>query len=75
MGKSDFLRNYTSVNKYYFASNTPTESDGQPVSVADPVYVRKQGRPDDADGEFAAGGPFRAGWGRSSDRVSPPVRR
>ncbi|MGY1498261.1 LpqB family beta-propeller domain-containing protein [Streptomyces sp. QTS52] len=42
MGKSDFLRNYTSVNKYYFASNTPTESDGQPVSVADPVYVRKK---------------------------------
>ncbi|MBW8740614.1 MAG: GerMN domain-containing protein [Streptomyces turgidiscabies] len=42
MGKSDFLRNYTSVNKYYFASNTPSESDAQPVSVADPVYVRKK---------------------------------
>ncbi|MEH0419166.1 LpqB family beta-propeller domain-containing protein [Streptomyces sp. B21-083] len=42
MGKSDFLRNYTAVNKYYFASNTPTESNGQPVSVADPVYVRKK---------------------------------
>ncbi len=42
MGKSDFLRNYTSVNKYYFASNTLSESDGQPVSVADPVYVRKK---------------------------------
>lgn len=42
MGKSDFLRNYTSVNRYYFASNTPTESNGQPVSVADPVYVRKK---------------------------------
>ncbi|WP_055530873.1 LpqB family beta-propeller domain-containing protein [Streptomyces graminilatus] len=42
MGKSDFLRNYTSVNKYYFASNTPTEADGKPVSVADPVYVRKK---------------------------------
>ncbi len=42
MGKSDFLRNYTSVNRYYFASNSPTESDGQPVPVADPVYVRKK---------------------------------
>lgn len=42
MGKSDFLRNYMSVNKYYFASNTPSESDAQPVSVADPVYVRKK---------------------------------
>ncbi|MEV7887757.1 LpqB family beta-propeller domain-containing protein [Streptomyces sp. NPDC002817] len=42
MGKSDFLRNYTSVNRYYFASNSSTESDGQPVAVADPVYVRKK---------------------------------
>jgi len=42
MGKSDFLRNYTSVNKYYFASNTPSEPTGQPVSVADPMYVRKK---------------------------------
>lgn len=41
MGKSDFLRNYTSVNRYYFASNSP-ESEGQPVAVADPVYVRKK---------------------------------
>ncbi|MDX3458241.1 LpqB family beta-propeller domain-containing protein [Streptomyces sp. ME02-8801-2C] len=42
MGKSDFLRNYTSVNKYYFASNTPSQADAQLVSVADPVYVRKK---------------------------------
>ncbi|MFF7449309.1 MULTISPECIES: LpqB family beta-propeller domain-containing protein [unclassified Streptomyces] len=42
MGKSDFLRNYTSVNRYYFASNTPSEANGQPVAVADPVYVRKK---------------------------------
>ncbi|MDT7847724.1 LpqB family beta-propeller domain-containing protein [Streptomyces justiciae] len=42
MGKSDFLRNYTSVNKYYFASNTPSATGGQPVAVADPVYVRKK---------------------------------
>ncbi|PWI17879.1 hypothetical protein DI272_29745 [Streptomyces sp. Act143] len=42
MGKSDFLRNYTSVNKYYFASNTPSAAGGQPVAVADPVYVRKK---------------------------------
>jgi hypothetical protein len=26
MGESDFERNYTSVNKYYFASNTPARS-------------------------------------------------
>ncbi|MDN3028715.1 LpqB family beta-propeller domain-containing protein [Streptomyces sp. S.PB5] len=42
MGKSDFLRNYTSVNRYYFASNSSTGSDTQPVAVADPVWVRKK---------------------------------
>ncbi|MFI9789177.1 LpqB family beta-propeller domain-containing protein [Streptomyces leeuwenhoekii] len=46
MGKSDFQRNYTSVNKYYFAANeTPDAADGaggQPMAVADPVYVRKR---------------------------------
>lgn len=42
IGKSDFLRNYTSVNKYYFASNTPSVAGGQPVAVADPVYIRKK---------------------------------
>ncbi|MFJ3302778.1 LpqB family beta-propeller domain-containing protein [Streptomyces sp. NPDC086549] len=41
MGKSDFERNYTSVNKYYFASNTPAGATGQSVAVADPVFVRK----------------------------------
>ena len=42
MGKSDFQRNYVSVNKYYFASNVPSGTDGQPATVADPVYVRSK---------------------------------
>jgi hypothetical protein len=39
MGKSDFQRNYMSVNKYYFASNT---TGPRTVAVADPVYVRER---------------------------------
>ncbi|MER5430723.1 LpqB family beta-propeller domain-containing protein [Streptomyces sp. NPDC002588] len=42
MGKSDFQRNYMSVNKYYFASNTTSAVSGQPMTVADPVYVRER---------------------------------
>lgn len=42
MGNSDFQRNYVSVNKYYFASNTPSGPGGQPGTVADPVYVREK---------------------------------
>ncbi|MFE1315388.1 LpqB family beta-propeller domain-containing protein [Streptomyces sp. NPDC058755] len=42
MGKSDFERNYTSVNKYYFASATTVGATGQPVAVADPVFVRSK---------------------------------
>lgn len=42
MGQSDFLRNYMSVNRYYFASNTADKNQGRPVAVADPVYIRKQ---------------------------------
>ncbi|WP_329217871.1 LpqB family beta-propeller domain-containing protein [Streptomyces sp. NBC_01485] len=42
MGKSDFQRNYVSVNKYYFASNTTADGSGQPMAVADPVYVRER---------------------------------
>ncbi|MFF5004564.1 LpqB family beta-propeller domain-containing protein [Streptomyces phaeochromogenes] len=42
MGKSDFQRNYLSVNKYYFASNTSGRPDDQLGAVADPVYVREQ---------------------------------
>ncbi|MFF4568697.1 LpqB family beta-propeller domain-containing protein [Streptomyces sp. NPDC001410] len=42
MGKSDFQRNYTSVNKYYFASATTVGATGQPVAVADPVFVRSK---------------------------------
>ncbi|GAA2273731.1 LpqB family beta-propeller domain-containing protein [Streptomyces atrovirens] len=37
MGKSDFQRNYMSVNKYYFASDS---AGSAPMTVADPVYVR-----------------------------------
>ncbi|NJP53743.1 hypothetical protein HCJ93_27675 [Streptomyces sp. SBST2-5] len=41
MGKSDFERNFMSVNKYYFASNTADAAPGTPpMAVADPVYVR-----------------------------------
>ncbi|WP_030746044.1 LpqB family beta-propeller domain-containing protein [Streptomyces sp. NRRL S-31] len=40
MGKSDFQRNYKSVDKYYFASDTAVGAGGQPVAVADPVFVR-----------------------------------
>ncbi|MFF1546179.1 LpqB family beta-propeller domain-containing protein [Streptomyces sp. NPDC058291] len=42
MGKSDFQRNYVSVNKYYFASNTKADAAGRPTAVADPVYVRER---------------------------------
>ncbi|GAA3146950.1 LpqB family beta-propeller domain-containing protein [Streptomyces echinatus] len=42
MGNSDFQRNYTSVDKYYFASNTAVGASGQPVAVADPVFVRSK---------------------------------
>ncbi|GHA10752.1 lipoprotein LpqB [Streptomyces echinoruber] len=42
MGKSDFQRNYLSVDKYYFASNTPTGSGARLAAVADPVYVRRR---------------------------------
>ncbi|MFD0310731.1 LpqB family beta-propeller domain-containing protein [Streptomyces sp. NPDC127119] len=42
MGMSDFQRNYESVNKYYFASNTQGRTGVQLGAVADPVYVREQ---------------------------------
>lgn len=42
MGKSDFQRNYMSVNKYYFASNTWEEPGTPATAVADPVYVRRR---------------------------------
>jgi hypothetical protein len=42
MGKSDFQRNYMSVNKYYFASNGAAGTTSQPAAVADPVYVRRR---------------------------------
>jgi hypothetical protein len=46
MGESDFQRNYMSVSKYYFASNTSAAaSNAQPTAVADPVYVRRRVEP------------------------------
>ncbi|WP_405972358.1 LpqB family beta-propeller domain-containing protein [Streptomyces sp. NBC_00988] len=42
MGESDFQRNYMSVNKYYFASNTTAGTGSQPIAVADPVFVRRR---------------------------------
>ncbi|MER7899084.1 LpqB family beta-propeller domain-containing protein [Streptomyces sp. NPDC096046] len=46
IGESDFQRNYMSVSKYYFASNTDTAgSKSQPTAVADPVYVRRRVEP------------------------------
>ncbi|GGY28537.1 lipoprotein LpqB [Streptomyces omiyaensis] len=38
LGEPDFLRNYRSVNKYYFAS-------GEDWLVADPVYIRQRQDP------------------------------
>lgn len=46
MGESDFQRNYMSVSKYYFASNTVAAgSNAPPTAVADPVYVRRRVEP------------------------------
>jgi len=42
MGKSDFQRNYQSVNKYYFASSARSGTGGPLGTVADPVYVRSK---------------------------------
>ncbi|MDO0914465.1 LpqB family beta-propeller domain-containing protein [Streptomyces sp. DT2A-34] len=41
MGKSDFQRNYMSVDKYYFATNTTLGTSPHTAAVADPVYVRR----------------------------------
>ncbi|MGN9756160.1 LpqB family beta-propeller domain-containing protein [Streptomyces sp. SD31] len=41
MGKSDFQRNYMSVDKYYFATNTTLGTAPHTAAVADPVYVRR----------------------------------
>ncbi|GHE52344.1 LpqB family beta-propeller domain-containing protein [Streptomyces capitiformicae] len=42
LGRSDFERNYKSINKYYFTS---AAQSGEPGTVADPVYVRSQADP------------------------------
>ncbi|MDX2934542.1 LpqB family beta-propeller domain-containing protein [Streptomyces ipomoeae] len=39
LGRSDFQRNYKSINKYYFTS---AAQSGEQGTVADPVYVRSQ---------------------------------
>ncbi|MFC5671601.1 LpqB family beta-propeller domain-containing protein [Streptomyces incanus] len=58
MGKSDFQRNYMSVSKYYFASNTVgTAADGPPMAVADPVYVRSHVEPTSQMVRSLLGGP------------------
>jgi hypothetical protein len=72
MGKSDFLRNYTSVNRYYFASNSSTEADAQPVAVADPVYVRKKVDPLTQTVSLLLAGPSR--WLDPVVRSSFPTR-
>ncbi|KUO18507.1 LpqB family beta-propeller domain-containing protein [Streptomyces dysideae] len=41
VGRSDFQRNYMSVDKYYFASNTVAGTSPATAAVADPVYVRR----------------------------------
>lgn len=58
MGKSDFQRNYMSVSKYYFASNTVgAAADGSPMAVADPVYVRSHVEPTTQMVRSLLGGP------------------
>lgn len=58
MGKSDFQRNYMSVNKYYFASNNAeTAATDLPMAVADPVYVRRNVDPTTRMVRSLIGGP------------------
>ncbi|WP_431986985.1 LpqB family beta-propeller domain-containing protein [Streptomyces griseoflavus] len=58
MGKSDFQRNYMSVNKYYFASNTTRPAGtALPMAVADPVYVRRHVDPTTRMVNSLLGGP------------------
>ncbi|OIJ66115.1 hypothetical protein WN71_020110 [Streptomyces mangrovisoli] len=42
MGKSDFQRNFMSVDRYYFASNASDAAGAETAAVADPVYVRER---------------------------------
>ncbi|MEW2425248.1 LpqB family beta-propeller domain-containing protein [Streptomyces nigra] len=41
MGRSDFQRNYQSVDRYYFATGTGPGTTPHTAAVADPVYVRR----------------------------------
>ncbi|WP_432158794.1 LpqB family beta-propeller domain-containing protein [Streptomyces sp. bgisy153] len=71
MGKSDFQRNYTSVDKYYFASNTTDGTARQPDAVADPIYVRQRVEPMTQVVRSLLGGP--AIWLRPVVRSSFPT--
>ncbi|MFF9619851.1 LpqB family beta-propeller domain-containing protein [Streptomyces griseosporeus] len=70
MGKSDFQRNYMSVDKYYFASNG-AQASGVPVAVADPVYVRERVNPMTQIVRSVLAGPTR--WLRHVVRSSFPT--
>ncbi|MFF7859089.1 LpqB family beta-propeller domain-containing protein [Streptomyces sp. NPDC007904] len=71
MGKSDFQRNYMSVDKYYFASNTPGAGEGfLPTAVADPVYVRSHVDPTTRMVRSLIGGP--TNWLKPAVRSSFP---
>ncbi|MFM9634449.1 MULTISPECIES: LpqB family beta-propeller domain-containing protein [Streptomyces] len=71
MGKSDFQRNYMSLNKYYFASHTTSARSGQPMAVADPVYVRERVDPTTQMVNSLLNGPTR--WLRPVVRSSFPT--
>ncbi|MFJ9902827.1 LpqB family beta-propeller domain-containing protein [Streptomyces sp. NPDC101152] len=68
MGKSDFQRNYMSVNKYYFASDA---TEGTPAAVADPVYVRRRVDPMTQMVRSLLGGP--TNWLQHVTRTSFPA--
>ncbi|MFB9464095.1 LpqB family beta-propeller domain-containing protein [Streptomyces cinereospinus] len=57
MGQSDFQRNYMSVNKYYFASDSAVGASAHPAAVADPVYVRRRVDPMTQMVRLLLGGP------------------
>ncbi|MGV4986126.1 LpqB family beta-propeller domain-containing protein [Streptomyces sp. NPDC001709] len=71
MGKSDFQRNYTSVDKYYFASDTTVGPTAEPVAVADPVFVRSKVDPMTQMVSSLLNGPTR--WLRPVVRSSFPT--
>lgn len=66
LGASDFQRIYRPVDKYYYALGPSSGSGGQPVLVADPVYVRSRVDPVTQTVRALLAGPTR--W------LSPVVR-